>query len=135
MKLEIRTNKTPVPILKKNRAIMDRKGVVILENKEEIKVSGLLSEEVMKEYLVFHSRKSRIWYVIFGMLLYAVLIRIAIPDIPIIFMLFAMLFAGMIVWFIVPMATKKKAIKEYRSDQLMQQEVFYIVSRDGISQK
>ncbi|WP_404429597.1 YcxB family protein [Sutcliffiella horikoshii] len=105
-----------------------------MEN-NEIKVSGLISEEAMKEYMVFHSNKTRIWYVILSVLLYFVLIRIAIPDVSIIFMVVASLFMGTIVWFMIPKMYSKKGIKEYRSDQLMQQEVFYTINAEGIHQK
>ncbi len=105
-----------------------------MEN-NEIKVSGLISEEAMKEYIVFHSNKTRIWYVIFSVILYSVFIRIAIPDVSIIFMLVASLFMGTTVWFMVPKMYSRKGIKEYRSDQLMQQEVFYTINAEGIYQK
>lgn len=105
-----------------------------MEN-NEIKVSGLISEEAMKEYIVFHSNKTRIWYVISFALLYSVLIRILLPDISIIFMLVASLFMGTIVWFLLPKMASKKGIKEYRSDQLMQQEVFYTINAEGIYKK
>ncbi len=105
-----------------------------MEN-NEVKVSGLISEDAMKEYMVFHSHKTRIWYVILSILLYSVLIRIAIPDVSIIFMLVANLFMGTIVWFMVSKKYSKKGIKEYRSDPLMQQEVFYTINAEGIYQK
>ncbi|KMJ59125.1 hypothetical protein AB685_08675 [Bacillus sp. LL01] len=105
-----------------------------MEN-SEIKVSGLISEEAMKEYMVFHSSKTRIWYVILSVLLYSVLIRIAIPDVSVIIMLIANLFMGTIVWFMVSKMYSKKGIKEYRSDLLMQQEVFYTINEVGIHQK
>ncbi|MCG1021419.1 YcxB family protein [Sutcliffiella horikoshii] len=104
-----------------------------MEN-NEIKVSGLISEDAMKEYMVFHSNKTRIWYVIISILLYSFLLRIAIPDVSIIFMLFANLFMGTIVWFMVSKKYSKKGIKEYRSDPLMQQEVFYTINAEGIYQ-
>ncbi|WP_226681965.1 YcxB family protein [Sutcliffiella horikoshii] len=105
-----------------------------MEN-NEIKVSGLISEEAMKEYIVFHSNRTRIWYVILAILLYSVLLQIALPDVSIVFILVASLFMGIIVWFMVPKMYSKKGIKEYRSDQLMQQEVFYTINAEGIHQK
>ena len=134
---KLRVGKKPkecLLLLSPPHVIINTKGVVILEN-NEIKVSGLISEDAMKEYIVFHSNRTRIWYVILAISLYFVLLQVALPDVSIIFILVASLFMGMIVWFMVPKMYSKKGIKEYRSDQLMQQEVFYTINAEGIYQK
>ncbi|WP_010191606.1 YcxB family protein [Bacillus sp. m3-13] len=105
-----------------------------MENKEEVSVSGLISQEMYQTYNVYHTKKQ--------LRILSIIVSIAYACFTYIFMdshiLFSIVFIP-IMWgiltAILPLAIKKRAAKEYKSDTLIKSEISITINEDGIHQK
>ncbi|WP_404447657.1 YcxB family protein [Sutcliffiella horikoshii] len=104
------------------------------EKKEIVSVSGVVSQEIFKKFLGYHIQslnKMVLTVLLLGFFLYIWLIL----DLGWIFALITALILWGIIKLMLTIVMNLRSVKEYKSDKLMQNEVFLTISEDGIQQK
>ncbi|WP_223702502.1 YcxB family protein [Sutcliffiella deserti] len=105
-----------------------------MERKEEVAVSGMISLEMFKQYNVYHSKKLlRVVTLIVSIGYPLILLALDVVNV------FVATLTGLVMWGILtallPSAIKRRAAKEYKSDQMIKNELFITVNNEGIHQK
>ncbi|NMH72145.1 YcxB family protein [Bacillus sp. RO2] len=104
------------------------------EKKEIVAVSGVISQEIFKKFLGYHIQslnKMVLTVLLMGFFLYIWLIL----DLGWFFSLITTLILWGTIKLMLSMVMNFRSVKEYKSDKLMQNEVFLTISEDGIQQK
>ncbi|MGD6993905.1 YcxB family protein [Sutcliffiella horikoshii] len=104
------------------------------ENKEVVSVSGVISKEIFKKLFGYHIQSLNrviLTILLVGFFLYTWLIL----DLDWIFALIVALILWGIIKLMLTVVINFRSVKEYKSDKLMQNEVFLTISEDGIEQK
>ncbi|KMJ57230.1 hypothetical protein AB685_17665 [Bacillus sp. LL01] len=103
-------------------------------NREEVSVSGIVSFEDYNTYVSFHWRKMRLMFTLISAFLY-IPITTYLVYLPFIGRLIGAVVLGLIVWYMIPVLNKFKVKQEFNSDQLIKNEIFITVSKEGVQQK
>ncbi|SDB89752.1 YcxB-like protein [Pelagirhabdus alkalitolerans] len=109
-----------------------------MSTNQELSIKGKLTLEDFKMYNTHHLKKTvRMYFIICFVAMFAI---IHIPMSGDLFLIF--IFAGIpsliissLLALFAKTVNKRRAIKEYKSDQLIKHEINYIFSHDGIHQK
>ncbi|WP_404460582.1 YcxB family protein [Sutcliffiella horikoshii] len=104
------------------------------EKKEIISVSGVVSQEIFKKFLGYHIQSLNrmvLTVLLLGFFLYIWVML----DIGWFFALITAVILWGIIKLMLTIVINFRSAKEYKSDKLMQNEVFLTISEDGIQQK
>ena len=99
-----------------------------------ISLRGIVSYEDYKKYVNFHWRKMRVLFTIVCAVIY-IPITTYLVYLPLIGRLIGAIVLGVLIWYMIPILNNFKVKQEFKSDQLIKNEMSITVSPAGVQQK